>query len=62
MGDTQQPQPARTEATGAEAAAELAEIQRRQEQVIKATSSQAGAGGHMRPRSSPSAPPAAAGT
>jgi hypothetical protein len=37
MGDTQQPQPAGTEATGAEAAAELAEIQRRQEQVIKAT-------------------------
>lgn len=35
MGDTQQPQPARTEATGAEAAAELAEIQRRQQQVIK---------------------------
>ncbi len=36
MGDTQQPQPAGTGATGAEAAAELAEIQRRQEQVIKA--------------------------
>ena len=35
MGDTQ-PQPAGTGATGAEAAAELAEIQRRQEQVIKA--------------------------
>jgi hypothetical protein len=37
MADTQQPQPAGTEATGAEAAAELAEIQRRQEQVIKTT-------------------------
>jgi quinol-cytochrome oxidoreductase complex cytochrome b subunit len=36
MGDTQQPQPSGTGATGAEAAAELAEIQRRQEQVIKA--------------------------
>ena len=36
MGDTQQPQPAGTGATGAEAAAELAEIQRQQEQVIKA--------------------------
>ncbi len=36
MGNTQQPQPAGTGATGAEAAAELAEIQRRQEQVIKA--------------------------
>ena len=36
MGDTQQPQPAGTGATGAEAAAALAEIQRRQEQVIKA--------------------------
>ena len=36
MSDTQQPQPAGTGATGAEAAAELAEIQRRQEQVIKA--------------------------
>jgi quinol-cytochrome oxidoreductase complex cytochrome b subunit len=37
MGDTQQPQPAGTGATGAgAAAAELAEIQRRQEQVIKA--------------------------
>ncbi|MGE5289063.1 MAG: hypothetical protein ACM3ML_18080 [Micromonosporaceae bacterium] len=35
MGDTQQSQPAGTGATGAEAAAELAEIQRRQEQVIK---------------------------
>jgi hypothetical protein len=35
MGDTQQPQQAGTEATGAEAAAELAEIQRRHEQVIK---------------------------
>jgi hypothetical protein len=36
MGDTQQPQPAGTAAAGAEAAAELAEIQRRQEQVIEA--------------------------
>ena len=36
MGNTQQPQPAGTGATGAEAAAELAEIRRRQEQVIKA--------------------------
>ncbi len=36
MGATQQPQPAGTGATGAEAAAELAEIQRRQGQVIKA--------------------------
>ena len=36
MGDTQQPQPAGTGATGAEAAAALAEIQWRQEQVIKA--------------------------
>ena len=36
MSDTQQPQPAGTGATGAEAIAELAEIQRRQEQVIKA--------------------------
>jgi hypothetical protein len=36
MGDTQQPQPTGTGAAGAEAAAELAEIQRRQEQVIKA--------------------------
>jgi predicted PurR-regulated permease PerM len=36
MGDTQQPQPAETGATGAEAAAELAEIRRRREQVIKA--------------------------
>jgi hypothetical protein len=36
MGDTQQPQPAGTGATRAEAAAELAEIQRRQGQVIKA--------------------------
>jgi hypothetical protein len=36
MGDTQQPQPAGTGATGTKAAAELAEIQRRQEQVIKA--------------------------
>jgi quinol-cytochrome oxidoreductase complex cytochrome b subunit len=36
MGDTQQPQPAGTGATGPEAAAELAEIRRRQEQVIKA--------------------------
>ena len=35
MADTQHPQPAGTEATGAEAAAELAEIQRRHEQVIK---------------------------
>jgi peptidoglycan/LPS O-acetylase OafA/YrhL len=37
MGDTQQPQPAGTGGTAAEAAAELAEIQRRQEQVINAT-------------------------
>jgi hypothetical protein len=37
MGDTQQPQPAGTAAAGTEAAAELAEIQRRQEQVINAT-------------------------
>jgi hypothetical protein len=36
MADTQQPQPAGTGATSAEAAAELAEIQRRQEQVIRA--------------------------
>ena len=36
MSDTQQPQPAGTGATGAEATAALAEIQRRQEQVIKA--------------------------
>ncbi len=36
MGDTQQPQPAGTGTTGDEAAAELAEIQRRQGQVIKA--------------------------
>jgi hypothetical protein len=36
MADTQQPPPAGTGTTGAEAAAELAEIQRRQEQVIKA--------------------------
>jgi len=36
MGDTQQPQPAGTGVTGAEAAAALAEIQRRQGQVIKA--------------------------
>jgi hypothetical protein len=36
MGDTQQPQPAGTAATAAGAAAELAEIQRRQGQVIKA--------------------------
>ncbi len=36
MGDTQQPQPAGSSATGAGAAAELAEIQRRQQQVIKA--------------------------
>ncbi len=36
MGNEQQPQPAGTGAAGAEAAAELAEIQRRQEQVIKA--------------------------
>jgi len=35
MGDTQQPQQAGTEATSAEAAAELAEIRREQEQVIK---------------------------
>ena len=36
MGGEQQPQPAGSGAAGAEAAAELAEIQRRQEQVIKA--------------------------
>ena len=36
MGDTLQPQPAGTGATDTDAAAELAEIQRRQEQVIKA--------------------------
>ena len=36
MGGMQQPQPAGTGATGAEAAAALAEIQRRQEHVIKA--------------------------
>src|SRR5215469_1101753 len=36
MGDTQQPQPAGTGAAGAEAAAALAEIQRRQDHVIKA--------------------------
>lgn len=36
MTETQQPQPAGPEATGAGAAAELAEIQRRQQQVIKA--------------------------
>ncbi len=36
MGDTRQPQPAGTGGTAAEAAAELAEIQQRQEQVIKA--------------------------
>jgi quinol-cytochrome oxidoreductase complex cytochrome b subunit len=36
MGGTQQPQSAGAGATGAEAAAELAEIQRQQEQVIKA--------------------------
>jgi hypothetical protein len=36
MGDTQQPQPAGAGATSAEAAAELAEIRRRQEQVIEA--------------------------
>ncbi len=36
MDDIQQPQPAGTGATGAEAAAALAEIQHRQEQVIKA--------------------------
>jgi hypothetical protein len=36
MGDTQQPQPAGAGATGAEAAAALAEIRRRQEDVIKA--------------------------
>ena len=35
MSDTQQPQPAGTGATGTEAAAELAEIQRRHQQVIK---------------------------
>ena len=37
MSDTQPPQPAGTRTTAAEAAAELAEIQRRQEQVIKTT-------------------------
>jgi hypothetical protein len=36
MGDTQHPQPAGTGVTGAEATAELAEIQRRQGQVIEA--------------------------
>jgi uncharacterized membrane protein len=36
MGDTEQPQPAGTGVSPAEAAAELAEIRRRQEQVIKA--------------------------
>ena len=36
MSDTQPPQPAGTGTTAAEAAAELAEIQRRQEQVINA--------------------------
>jgi hypothetical protein len=36
MGDTQQPQSAGSAATGAGAAAELAEIGRRQQQVIKA--------------------------
>ncbi len=36
MSDTQQPQPAGTGAAGAGAAAELAEIQRRQEHVIEA--------------------------
>ena len=36
MSDTQPPQPAGTRTTAAEAAAELAEIQRRHEQVIKA--------------------------
>ena len=36
MGDTQQPPPAGTGTARAEAAAELAEIQRRHEQVIKA--------------------------
>jgi hypothetical protein len=36
MGDTQQPQHAGSGATGASAAAELAEIQRRRQQVIKA--------------------------
>jgi hypothetical protein len=36
MNDTQHPQPAGTTATGTEAAAALGEIQRRQEQVIKA--------------------------
>lgn len=36
MGNEQQPQPAGTGAAAAEAAAELAEIQRRQEQVINA--------------------------
>jgi hypothetical protein len=37
MSDTRQPQPAGTETTSTDAAAALAEIQRRQEQVIKAT-------------------------
>jgi hypothetical protein len=36
MGNEQQPQPAGTGATGTEAAAELAGIRRRQEQVIEA--------------------------
>jgi hypothetical protein len=36
MGETEQPQPAGTGATGAGAAAELAEIGRRQQQVIRA--------------------------
>jgi hypothetical protein len=36
MGDTQQPRPAGTGATAAEAAADLAQIQRTQQQVIKA--------------------------
>jgi hypothetical protein len=35
MGNEQRPQPAGTGATGAEAAAELSEIQRRQERVVK---------------------------
>ncbi len=36
MGDTQQPPPAEPEETGTDATAELAEIRRRQQQVIKA--------------------------
>ena len=49
MGSEQQPQPAGTGATGAEAAAELAEIQRRQEQVIKAVLVMAALTGAMIP-------------